>query len=393
MSTWSKCRITARPSRTVGFPVGRTPRWRSSRAAPTTRMGIRPLRRSLPGGQRVPRSSAPTWWGRDRGRRRTDASIHPSGNLSTASGAGCACTTPGPRALSVACPTPWHACTHDGEPTPRILVVLGGQEFLAERAISAAVVAWRRDGAEVAELSGTSDGLLGEVWNAASPDLFGSAPVVVVRDAESMDEATGLAVCDLAADGDAGWVLHHAGGKGPTKVRTRLSQLGTVVKADVLKGQGVERLRHRRVPQPPEDRGRRHRRTFARCSGHRPARFGQRGRATVQRHRESHIGREAAAQYYSGHVEIKGYEIADAVANRAPAAALESLRFALHEGGTRAGLMTVTALSTTLQRMAAAKSARPARPRRPRWRRPFAFQVDGPHGCAAGAALVVRRAG
>ena len=244
-------------------------------------------------------------------------------------------------------------------PPPRILVVLGGQEFLAERAISAAVVAWRRDGAEVAELSGTSDGLLGEVWNAASPDLFGSAPVVVVRDAESMDEATGLAVCDLAADGDAGWVLHHAGGKGPTKVRTRLSQLGTVVKADVLKGRALSDFvtAEFRSHQKTADAG-----TVALLLD--AVGTDLRGLASAVAQlcsdiESPHIGREAAAQYYSGHVEIKGYEIADAVANRAPAAALESLRFALHEGGTRAGLMTVTALSTTLQRMAAAKSARP----------------------------------
>jgi DNA polymerase III delta subunit len=57
-------------------------------------------------------------------------------------------------------------------------------------------------------------------------------------------------------------------------------------------------------------------------------------------------------------VEIKGYEIADAVAARDPGAALMAVRFALREGGTRAGLMTITALSTTMTRLAAAKSAR-----------------------------------
>ena len=61
--------------------------------------------------------------------------------------------------------------------------------------------------------------------------------------------------------------------------------------------------------------------------------------------------------YYSGHVEVKGYEIADAVANRDVPAAMEALRFAMVEGGTRAGLMTVTALVATFRRLAVAKSA------------------------------------
>ena len=48
----------------------------------------------------------------------------------------------------------------------------------------------------------------------------------------------------------------------------------------------------------------------------------------------------------------------NAVAERRVADAVESLRYALLEGGTSAGIMTVSALATTLRRLAAAKSAR-----------------------------------
>lgn len=242
---------------------------------------------------------------------------------------------------------------------PRVLVVFGGQEFFAERTIAAAVAAWRSTGAEVSELRGGSSGLLGELMSAASPDLFGGAPVIVLRDAEAMDEATALAVCDMVeSDGDAVWIIAHSGSRGSTKARTRLQKAGTVVKADALKGRAVADF------VQSEFRG--HRKTADQGTisllidaiGADPRGLASAVAQLASDIEESHIGRDVAARYYSGHVEIKGYEIADAVAARNPAQALEGLRYAMHEGGTRAGLMTITALTTTFQRLAAAKSAR-----------------------------------
>ena len=103
---------------------------------------------------------------------------------------------------------------------------------------------------------------------------------------------------------------------------------------------------------------------------------------------QAHITRDAAAQYYSGHVGVKGYEIADAVAERRVADAVESLRYALLEVARVPG-STVSALATTLRRLAAAKSARhgpsaaadvAAAPEDPR--------VDGASGRGSGAQVV-----
>lgn len=244
-------------------------------------------------------------------------------------------------------------------PPPRVLVVFGPQEFFAERTINAAVSAWRSAGAEVSELRGGSAGLLGDLMSAASPDLFGGSPVIVLRDAEAMDEATALAVCDMAeAGGEAAWVLQHAGSRGSTKAKTRLQKAGTVVKADAIKGRAVTdfvqaefRVHHKTADQGTIT-------LLVDAIGADPRGLASAVAQLASDIEEPHIGREAAARYYSGHVEIKGYEIADAVASRNPAQALEGLRYAMHEGGTRAGLMTITALTTTFQRLAAAKSAR-----------------------------------
>ena len=242
---------------------------------------------------------------------------------------------------------------------PRIVAVLGGQEFFAERAISAFESSWRSRDAEIRPLSAATDGLLNELLSAASPDLFGGRPAIVLRDFESLDERTGNAVLDqIQADDEAAWLVAHAGGRGSTKVRVRLEKLAlAVVKAEPLKGKGVMEFVQR------EFRG--HAKTadddtmalLIDAIGNDP-----RGLASAVSQLSSdieskHVGREQAALYYSGHVEVKGYQIADAVANRDRTAALESLRFALVEGGTRAGLMTITAVAGNLRRLALAKSA------------------------------------
>lgn len=242
---------------------------------------------------------------------------------------------------------------------PRVLVVVGGQEYFAERAIAAAVAGHRAAGAEIHYLRGGSSTLLGDIANAASPDLFGSASAIVVREAEAMDEATGTALLDaVESDDEVAWVIHHAGSRGSTKVKKRLATIGTQVKAEPLKGKALTEfvIHEFRTHRKTADQG-----TISLlvdAIGNDPRGLASAVAQLASDVTADHIGRDDAAQYYSGHVEIKGYEIADAVAARDPGAALMAVRFALREGGTRAGLMTITALSTTMTRLAAAKSAR-----------------------------------
>ena len=242
---------------------------------------------------------------------------------------------------------------------PRLVAVMGSQEFFAERAIAAFEAGWRAQGCELRALSAAAEGLLNDLVNASSPDLFGGTPAIVLRSFEHLGEADGNAVLDqIDETRDVAWLVAHAGGRGSTKVKARLDKMADeTVKAEALKGRAVaefvqQEFRSTGKTVDEETIG-----LLVDAIGNEPrglaSAVGQLSRDIEDRH----IGRAAAAQYYSGHVEVKGYEIADAVANRDVPAAMEALRFALAEGGTRAGLMTVTALSGTFRRLAVAKSA------------------------------------
>lgn len=236
---------------------------------------------------------------------------------------------------------------------------MGPQEFFAERAIAAASRRWRNEGLEIRELFGSDASLMPELMAAAAPDLFGSSPGIVLRQAESLDEVAAQAVARTVAEEPATpWVIHHAGGRGSAKAKTTLTKCADeVVKAEALKGKAVAEFTQQEF--------RAHRKTVDQetiallidAVGADPRALASAVAQLASDVEDTHIGREQASLYYSGHVEVKGYEIADAVARRDTATALESLRFALHEGGTAAGLMTTTAMTTTLLRMAVAKSA------------------------------------
>lgn len=243
---------------------------------------------------------------------------------------------------------------------PQVLLVSGSQEFFAERAIGRAAASWRDAGYEIHEVSGKSDEVLADVVMSASPDLFGAAPVILLRQAEALDEPTATKVCEtIAANPGTAWIIWHAGGRGSPKAKARLTKAAQqTVAADPLKGRGVADFVISEVRSHGRSADQSTVALLIDAVGSDPRGLASAVAQLCSDIEEPHITRAAAAQYYSGHVGVKGYEIADAVAERRPAAAVESLRFALLEGGTSAGIMTVSALSTTLRRLAAAKSAR-----------------------------------
>ena len=242
---------------------------------------------------------------------------------------------------------------------PRVTLVMGAQEFFAERAIAAATARWRAEGLEIRELVGGDSSLMSDLMAAAAPDLFGSSPGIVLRQAEALDEDVALVVARTIADEPTTpWVVHHAGGRGSTKAKATLSACADeIFKAEPLKGKAVAEFTQHEF--------RAHRKTVDQetiallvdAVGADPRALASAVAQLSADVEQTHIGKEQASRYYSGHVEVKGYEIADAVARRDTPGALASLRFALHEGGTAAGLMTTTAMTTTLLRMAVAKSA------------------------------------
>ena len=257
----------------------------------------------------------------------------------------------------------WHAEAMTALP-PRVTAVLGAQEFLADRAVQERGAQWRATGAELRDVFAGGDGLLAELLSAASPDLFGSSPVIVLRGFEALPELEATEVLDLVTrSAPTGWIIIHNGGRGSTKARTKLERSADdVIKVEALKGRGIVdfvqkefRVRGKTTDQATVD-------LLMTAVGADPRGLASAVAQLSSDIEDRHVGQAAAAQYYSGHVEVKGYEIADAVANRDPEQACEALRFAFHEGGTRAGLMTVSALSTTLRRLAVAKTARRSHP-------------------------------
>ena len=106
-----------------------------------------------------------------------------------------------------------------------MLLVSGSQEFFAERAIGRAVAAWRAAGFEIHEVSGKSPEVAADIVMSASPDLFGAAPVILLRQAEALDDPAAAKVCDtIAANPDTAWIIWHAGGRGSPKAKARLSK-------------------------------------------------------------------------------------------------------------------------------------------------------------------------
>lgn len=241
----------------------------------------------------------------------------------------------------------------------RVVLVHGGQEFFAERAISAVTSRWRADGLEVRHLSGGQDGLPGELMAAAAPDLFGASPGIVLRDAEALTTETApMVVRAVTEEPNTPWVIHHAGGRGSTKVLQALRSVADeTVTAEVIKGKAIADFVQKEFRSHHKTADHETIALLIEAIGADPRGLASAIAQLASDIEGTHIGKAQAANYYSGHVEVKGYEIADAVARRDVVAALEGVRFALREGGTSAGLMTATALTTTLQRMAVAKAA------------------------------------
>lgn len=241
----------------------------------------------------------------------------------------------------------------------RVVLVHGGQEFFAERAISAVVRRWRSEDLEVRQLSGTQEGLPGELMAAAAPDLFGASPGIVLRNAEALTPETVVMVVHAVADEPSTpWVIHHAGGRGSPKVLQALRGVADeTVPAEPIKGKAVADFVQKEFRSHHKTADHETIALLIEAIGADPRGLASAIAQLASDIEGTHIGKDQAARYYSGHVEVKGYEIADAVARRDTAAALEGVRFALREGGTSAGLMTATALTTTLQRMAVAKAA------------------------------------
>jgi DNA polymerase-3 subunit delta len=238
-----------------------------------------------------------------------------------------------------------------------ITVVVGDEELLVERAVTAAVAAARAldADAEVSELFG-GELEAGQLAELASPSLFGERKVLVVRDAEQVakpvaDELAAACRDAVAGEGEATLVLVHRGGARGKAV------------LDAAVGVGARRVECTKLTRPGErmDFVRAELKAAGRSVNEEAARalldaVGGDLRslaaacAQLATDTQGRIDAAVVARYYHGRAEASGFAVADRALEGRLDDALEQLRWALAVG--TAPVLVASALAQGLRAMA-----------------------------------------
>jgi DNA polymerase-3 subunit delta len=211
-------------------------------------------------------------------------------------------------------------------------LVTGAEEFLAERAITRARQAVRAHDADadVTELDAASLGG-GAIAEIASPSLFATVRLVVVRSLEDLPADVAEPVLDYVANPapDVALVLHHTGGAKGKAVLDRVRSAGaTEVKAAPMKRWDL--------PSWVVHEVRSHRGTInERAATALVDAVGDDLRALAGAADQlasdadgQPISDELVRQYFGGRAEVKGFAVADAAIDGKASVALEQLRWA-----------------------------------------------------------------
>lgn len=241
-----------------------------------------------------------------------------------------------------------------------VLLVTGPEEFLNQRAVSAALSAVRAADPE-SEQSETSAGTLtiAALGDLAAPSLFSSIRCVVVRELEDLPEESvdGLVEYAAAPSDEVGLVLVHSGGQKGTGVLNKLRKLPLVteVKSATLKPSEFGRF----VASEVRGHGGR---IDDEASAMLVQAIGQDLRALAgAAHQltsdfpDEPITESVVKRYFGGRAEVKSFAVADAALYGRTAVALEELRWAL-DSGTAAVLVT-SAFANGLRGLAKFKAA------------------------------------
>ena len=221
-------------------------------------------------------------------------------------------------------------------PPAPLLLVQGDEEFLAARAIAAAVDA-ARDAAPDADVREYDASTLapGEVAEMLSPSLFGGRRVLVIRNGQDArkDLVTALLAYAKNPDPEVSLIVGHPGAAKGKAFADGLRAAGAqVVAVARLKGER-ERVAFVR------DEFRRH---GGRCDEATAAalieavgndlREVAAACAQLLADTDGKISPAVVARYYKGRAEVSGFTVADAAMIGDVPAALEALRWALHVG-------------------------------------------------------------
>ncbi|WP_214322175.1 DNA polymerase III subunit delta [Nonomuraea sediminis] len=240
------------------------------------------------------------------------------------------------------------------DPAPVTLVV-GDEELLAERAVSAVVAAARAADADadVHDMVGSKVGA-GELTQLTSPSLFGDRSIVVIRSAQDLgkDVIAEVVAYAKAPSDDTVLVLAHPGGvKGKALVdgvKKAGAQVVTVSKItkpgerlDFIKGE-IKRAGRGIAADAAQALldavGNDLRELAAACS------------QLAYDTEDKTITMAAVARYHKGRAEVTGFNVADSAVEGRLAEALEQLRWALGTGV--APVLLVSALAGGLRSLA-----------------------------------------
>lgn len=222
------------------------------------------------------------------------------------------------------------------DPLAPVTLIVGEEEFLADRAVSriTAAVRERDPDAETRQLT-PDEVAAGQLAELTQPSLFGERRVIVLRSAHDLgkEAVTELLGYLQAPADDVTLVLVHAGGKKGTKL------LDAAKKADA------------RTVNCPKVTKLRDRIDFVRAEVHAAGRtitedaarslldavgndLRELANACSQLAADTSgaIDAEAVARYHRGHAEVTGFTVADRAVEGRAAEALEQLRWALDVG-------------------------------------------------------------
>ena len=239
---------------------------------------------------------------------------------------------------------------------PRLVAVVGADEFLVDRAVDDLLVAIRKLDPVVQrhDIDAAAGGAEGQFAAAASPSLFGEGALVVLDSFESASEALvgDLLAAVATAEPDGFWyvVLHPGGVKGK-KVLDRTVAAGAKQVAAIAPKRGKAlsdwlvgefRRANRKVTSEgleaiTEAVGTDLRSLASACS------------QLASDVEADPISDVDVRRYFGGIAEVSGFQIADAVLGRTAIEALMSLRWAASADERRVGPATVAAVAGGLR--------------------------------------------
>ena len=256
---------------------------------------------------------------------------------------------------------PWHAGVVSS--LAPVTLVVGPEDVLVERAVAQVMAAARAidPRAERRFVEGSDEEAARNIAEAVTPTLFGDPVVVVVRAAESLDDAALAAVMAVGREQPEGvWcvVVHEGKGNKGRRVLTQLRELGVaeVSCPELKKGRETIAFLTSEVRAAGRTATPDALRVLYDAIGHDPRLLAG---AVAQLCRDvdgDPIDESKVRQYFAGIADVAGYQVADAVWERRTAAALGDLRWAVAADGASVGPAVTGALASGLRAVARIQS-------------------------------------